>query len=287
MKTSTLAALSLTGILALSGCDTTGAENTISGRAIDPYLAGATVCLADSDRVCLTDEASVTTDDNGNYTLTVSGEHFGESHAVVVTGGKDVETNAEFTGSVIALHEANALEPLNVTPLSTWLVAEYREAKAQTPEDRQKVEEDLTKEYGLDFRADVVAAANEGNTTGLKVAVELARSAELYDANHTFGFYVYVARQENAATTDERIQNAATEAEEESGGTGLRSGVDAVIAAANAAHETAHDIAQDAHDTAHNIAEQVHGFVHDSVCEHTGTCQVDGNASSHTAPAQP
>ena len=280
MKTLTLTALSMAGIFALSGCSATG-ETSISGRAIDPYLAGATVCLADDDRVCLSDEASVTTDEQGNYTLTVSGKHFGESHQVVVTGGRDVETNATFTGTVVALHEANATASLNITPLTTWLVAEYREANASTHATRRQLEESLSGRYGLDFHADVVAAAEEGNTTGLRVSVELARSAELYDANGTFGFYVYVAREHNATSTDARLKNAATHAEEETGGTGLRRGVDAVIDAANDAHSTAHDIAKDAHDTAHGIAEDVHGFFHDSVCSVTQTCN-DHNHTTHT-----
>jgi hypothetical protein len=269
----TLAAIGAAGLLTFSGCDST-AGAVIKGKAIDPYLAGATVCLADSDRVCFADEATVTTDENGSYTLRISGAHLGEEHTIVVRGGTDTETNSSFKGTIAAWCEANASR-VNVSPLTTWLLAEYREHNVTDPDARHRHSEKLRKHFGIDFDADIVAQAHEGNTTGLKVALALARSAELYDVNDTFGFYVHVAHHHDAHTPQDCIREAASEAESELGGTGLRDGVDSIIDAIEAAHDDVHSIAREAHKTAHEAAEEVHGFVHNQICKHTRTCRED------------
>ena len=250
MTKTTYAALSLAAAAILSGCGATDTESkTISGRAIDPYLVGATVCLADDNQTCLSDEAAVTTDNQGRYTLTVSGQHFAQSHRIVVTGGTDSEANATFRGTLVALHEANATASLHVSPLSTWLVAAYEEANATTSEARAQIKRNLKASCGIDFDVDIVAAAKEGNTTGLKAAVKLARSAELYDINDTFGFYRALAK-EDSASVDARIRGVSVHAHAQGdcSNNSLEDGVNRIIDEVNGAEDNLSAIAHTGYD---------------------------------------
>ena len=283
MNKITAASFGLAALFALSGCDTANLQTkTISGKAIDPYLAGATVCLGEDEQHCLSDEANVTTDANGTYTLTVSGTHFSEGHTIIVTGGRDIETDANFTGSVVAYHyDGNAT--VNVSPLTTFAYARFKEANATTHQARQAIEANLTTLFDSDVHADVVVEAKDHNhTAGLKASLKLARSAELFDANGTFGFYVYAARQnqEDREDLDALLRAAAAQAQADANATGLHDAVDDLIDTLNDTHGTVHAIAQQAHDTAHDAARHVHNIVHEHVCGFTGTCGTDQNSTS-------
>jgi len=283
MNKITAASFGLAALFALSGCDTTTLQTkTINGKAIDPYLAGATVCLGEDEQHCLSDEASVTTDANGNYTLTVSGTHFAEGHTIIVTGGRDIETDANFTGSVVAYHyDGNAT--VNVSPLTTLAYAKFKEANATTHQARQAIEANLTTLFHCDVHADVVVEAKDHNhTAGLKASLKLARSAELLDANRTFDFYIYAARKhrEHHEDLDALLRAAAAQAQADANGTGLHDAVDDLIDTLNDTHGTVHTIAQQAHDTAHDAARHVHGVIHEHVCGFTGTCGADHNNST-------
>ena len=281
MNKLTATSLGLAALFALSGCDSTDLHTkTISGKAIDPYLAGATVCLGEDEQHCLSDEASVTTDDQGNYTLTVSGTHFDESHTIIVTGGHDVETNVNFTGSVVAHHyDGNAT--VNVSPLTTFAYARIREANATTRQARQDVEANLTTLFGCDVHADVVVEADHNHSAGLKASLKLARAAELFDANGTFGFYVYAAREHHAGEHLDAVLHAAAEqAENDANGTGLVEAINDLVTAVNDANGSVHSIAQEAHNAAHDAAHDVHDFIHEHVCGFTATCGTDHNHTS-------
>ena len=280
MNKITAASFGLAVLFALSGCDSN--NQTISGKAIDPYLAGATVCLGDDEQQCLSDENSVTTDANGNYTLVVSDTHFAEAHTVIVTGGRDTETDTNFTGSVVAYHyDGNAT--VNVSPLTTFAYARFKEANATTRQARHAIEANLTTLFDSDVQTDVVAEAEEDNkTNGLKAALKLARSAELLDANGTFGFYVYAARQhqENQEELDALLLAAAIQAQKDANGTGLYDAINDLIDAINDTNGTVHAIAQQAHDAADNAASQIRGIVHEQVCSFTDTCGTNDNGTS-------
>lgn len=280
MNKITATSLGLAALFALSGCDSTDLQTrTITGKAIDPYLAGATVCLGDDDQQCLSDETSVTTDENGSYTLTVSGTHFDESHTIIVTGGHDIETDTNFTGSVVALHyDGNTT--VNVSPLTTFAYARIKEANATTHQARHAIEANLTTLFQCDVHTDVVAEADHNHTAGLKAALKLARGAELLDANGTLAFYIYAARKHHAGghlDIDALLRAAAEQAENDADGTGLVEAIDDIIDAINDANGSVHTIAREAHDVTHNAAGHVHNFVHERICEQTGTCENDHN----------
>ena len=267
MNKLTATSLGFAALFALNGCGSDSMDTrTISGKAIDPYLAGATVCLGDDDRHCLGDEASVTTDDQGNYTLTVSGTHFQERHTIVVTGGHDVATKANFTGSIVAYHyDGNAT--VNVSPLTTLAYAEFQEANATTDATRRAIEANLTKFFNCDVHADVVAEANTShNYHGIRAAVKLANCAALYDNNDTFGFYVHVAHAHHHGDADVNvaIQDGAAKAEASGHAkNGFRAAVNDVVDTVDAADNTVHDIANDAHDFVHSFFNtHTHWFNH-------------------------
>ncbi len=280
MNKITATSLGLAALFALNGCNSADMQTkTISGKAIDPYLAGATVCLGDDNQHCLSDEASVTTDNQGNYTLTVSGTHFAESHTIIVGGGHDIETDANFTGSVVAYHyDGNTT--VNVSPLTTFAYAQIKEANATTHQARHAIEANLTTLFHCDVHADVVVEADHNHTAGLKAALKLARGAELFDANGTFGFYIFAARKHHAGEhldVDALLRAAAEQAENDANGTGLVDAIEDVIDAVNDANGSVHTIAREAHDAAQNAAHDVHNFVHERVCELTDTCGADHN----------
>ncbi len=286
MNKITATSLGLVALFALNGCNSTQLQTkTITGKAIDPYLAGATVCLGDDEQHCLSDEANVTTDAKGHYALVVSDRHFGESHTIVVTGGRDIATDTNFTGTVTAYHyDGNA--SINVSPLTTFAYAQIKEANATTPRARHAIEANLTTLFGCDVHADVVAEADRNHTTGLKMALKLARGAELLDANGTFEFYRLAARTHHAGKKrdmDALLRATAEEAEKETNGTGLVHAIDDVIDAINDANGSVHTIARDAHDAAKNAAGRVDGFSHKRVCKLTNTCGADQNHTSEGA----
>ncbi|WP_342320553.1 hypothetical protein [Burkholderia pseudomallei] len=101
----------------------------LSGKAVDGYLSGATVCFDNGQGACDTSLPSTTTDANGNYTLNVSGSVTGKQLDVLVTsdttdgGSKFTST---FTMSAIVTGSSQ-----NVTPLTTMVVAQVKAGKSQ------------------------------------------------------------------------------------------------------------------------------------------------------------
>lgn len=104
------------------------ATQKLSGKAIDGYLANATVCFDDGHGACDPSMPSTTTDANGNFTLNVSGDITGKQIDVIVTpqttdGGK----NFSSTFTLAALVSSNNQ---NVTPLTTMVVAQTKTGKS-------------------------------------------------------------------------------------------------------------------------------------------------------------
>lgn len=133
MGVSLAAALAACGGGGSGGGSSPGSTSTstsqLSGRAIDGYLSGATVCFDNGQGACDTSLPSTTTDANGNYTLNLSGSATGKQLDVLVTsdttdgGNKFTST---FTMSAIVSGSSQ-----NVTPLTTLVVAQMKAGKSQ------------------------------------------------------------------------------------------------------------------------------------------------------------
>lgn len=111
---------SLAALIALSACGggggggdksapvTAAPGTTVSGKAVDGYLSGATIfCDANGDRVVNAGETAATTDGNGNFTLASSC-----SHTIVATGGIDTDTGYAFTGLLSAPAGSTVVSPI-------------------------------------------------------------------------------------------------------------------------------------------------------------------------------
>ncbi|AFR17580.1 lipoprotein [Burkholderia pseudomallei] len=114
-----------------SGTSTTTAiTNTqLTGKAIDGYLAGATVCFDNGHGACDPSLPSTTTDASGNYTLNVSSNVTGKQLDVLVTSNT-TDGGSKFT-STFAMSAIVSGNSQNVTPLTTMVVAQLKAGKSQ------------------------------------------------------------------------------------------------------------------------------------------------------------
>lgn len=112
-----------------SAGSTTTSTSQLSGKAIDGYLAGATVCFDNGQGACDTSQPSTTTDANGNYTLKVSGSVTGKQLDVLVTSATTDGGN-KFT-STFTMSAIVAGSSQNVTPLTTTVVSQMKAGKSQ------------------------------------------------------------------------------------------------------------------------------------------------------------
>ncbi len=175
-------------VLGMSGCggssssDDGDATTSVSGKAIDGYLVYATVCLdISNDGYCqIGVEPVASTDINGSFSLTVTDAQKAEpgyaTASLLVYGGYDADTNADFTGKLKAPFNNGAAE-INVTPISTMV-----EAMVAQGEDLDAAEAAVTTMLGLpegtDLGADPVESA-ETNPALLRAALQLQKSLEI------------------------------------------------------------------------------------------------------------
>lgn len=125
-----VAALTACGGGGGSGSSTTASTNTqLTGKAIDGYLAGATVCFDNGHGACDPSLPSTTTDVNGNYTLNVSSSVTGKQLDVLVTSDT-TDSGSKFT-STFTMSAIIAGSSQNVTPLTTMVVAQINAGKSQ------------------------------------------------------------------------------------------------------------------------------------------------------------
>lgn len=107
----------------------------LTGKAIDGYLSGATVCFDNGQGTCDTTQPSATTDANGNYSLTPNGNVVGRQLLVVVSPTtKDLSRPsytfpASFTLSGIVTDQTGQAP---VTPISTMVVAMMQSGMTQS-----------------------------------------------------------------------------------------------------------------------------------------------------------
>ncbi len=181
-----------------SGNSSNSSLNTTSvyGKAIDPELVGATVCLdINQDGNCTENEPSATTDENGTYNLELSAEQLNGEYPLIAVNGIDKESGEAFKGKLIA--DVNSSYQ-NITPLTTLAYEKMQQDINKTITDMQlgmeKVEDILGMTYE-EMQVNIITLANDGNTTTLKVALALQKSAEAIMPADTIQFYKDLAQQ--------------------------------------------------------------------------------------------
>lgn len=139
---------------------TTTSTSQLSGKAIDGYLSGATVCFDNGQGVCDTSQPSTTTDANGNYTLKVSGDMTGKQLDVLVTSNTTDGGN-KFT-STFTMSAVVSGTTQNVTPFTTMVVSQMKVGKTQA--DATTAVQNLVGS-SVDPNADYVANGDTGTAT--------------------------------------------------------------------------------------------------------------------------
>ena len=109
---------------------------TITGKAIDGYLPGATVCLdLNNNGVCDAGEPSAITDATGQFSISYSGDATGKTLLVQVTPAtKDLSRPAgfQFPASFTLLRVVQSSANQVVTPLTTLVAAQMQAGLSQT-----------------------------------------------------------------------------------------------------------------------------------------------------------
>ncbi len=118
----------------------------ISGKAVDGYLQYATVCLdISNDGYCQQEEPKAQTTKDGSFTLNISPEiqesdGFNEA-MLLVYGGKDVDTGADFRGKLLAPADAKIV---NISPITTLVAkAVQRELKSDKRFTKEEIREKI------------------------------------------------------------------------------------------------------------------------------------------------
>lgn len=181
-KTLKLVATSMIASAILVGCSSSSNDNvTNSGVAIDPQLQGATVFLdLNKNGLFNSGEPSTTTDNSGNYSLTMNRNQVGIP--LVIKGGIDLVTKNEFTGRLSVISE-NGNAKLHITPLTTLV----NQAKLANPtKDVNTIKSDLATQLNIsvsDIDKNIVEAGNEGL---LQIALRIQKMAQgIVDSNST------------------------------------------------------------------------------------------------------
>ena len=143
-----------------SGSSTGGTASSnqtqLTGKAIDGYISGVTVCFDNGHSACDLSLPTAVTDVNGNYTLNVSGDMTGKHLlAVVQQGNVDTTTNTTFQQPFL-LSAIVAGANQNITPLTSMVVAQMAAGKSQS--DATAVVQALA--GGADVNSDYIAAGN-------------------------------------------------------------------------------------------------------------------------------
>lgn len=143
-----------------SSASATASTSQLSGKAIDGYLSGATVCFDNGQGACDTSQPTTTTDASGNYTLKVSGDMTGKQLDVLVTSNTTDGGN-KFT-STFTMSAVISGSSQNVTPLTTMVVSQMKTGKSQA--DATSAVQNLVGS-SVDPNADYVANGDTGTAT--------------------------------------------------------------------------------------------------------------------------
>lgn len=178
----------------LAACGGSGSEGTaattppatanLTGKAIDGYLAGATVCLdLNANSRCDAGEPSTVTDDNGNFGL-VADNAVGKKLLVVIDGntrdqsrpGYRFPANLVLSGLVDGAGQ-------NVTPLTSMVVAQMEAGASRAAAERSVA---ALVGAGVDPKADYVAAGDQATlAVASRIVDKVAEFAEAGQDNAT------------------------------------------------------------------------------------------------------
>ena len=275
MKTITTVSTSLALglILTLTGCgggsDATSPNMvTIKGKAIDPYLSGAKVCLdTNTNKVCDVNEPYTNTNKTGDYALKITKEHYDAHHTLLVTGGTDVATGEAFTGVLTAVKEAHQTTH-NITPLTTAVEARYQYCQDHHTQCHQtvaEIESDLATYVGLtkaEVNADIVALANNHHEEALKVALAIHNAATTQHPKNPYTTYQEVAQYGFSTGHNWKDDVQAAMPASYTLITKIMSIDENILDVAENAYQIAHPTATNARTKAEQIAQYVHGLVH-------------------------
>jgi hypothetical protein len=156
----------------------TGADSTLSGSAVDGYLAGSIVCLdLTKDGLCQeSKEPYSVTGKDGSFVLTLTNEQKAnfpdyKTASLVVYGGYDIDTGKDFSGTLKSKYASR----VNVTPLTT-LVSELVDTNLTKEDAEKKVRDMLGLGSGVDLGADPIA---QGDAKLLKAALKIQKGLEV------------------------------------------------------------------------------------------------------------
>jgi hypothetical protein len=185
MKKNLFSFLSITlAFLTFIGCSGSGSDDdtvdtdteiTFTGKAVDGYLSGATVCLDNNNNArCESTEVSTKTGSDGSYTLKVKKSQIASTARIIVTGGIDTSTGASFNGILKAPADTRE-RTLNLSPLTT-LVAAKIGSNSNTEIDNAKTAVAAT----LGLEADTLSSDPMQQGLRFKRALQVQRIIELY-----------------------------------------------------------------------------------------------------------
>jgi hypothetical protein len=200
-KQKTLAGLAVLALaLGINGCGEVGGDVTLSGKAIDPYITGATVYLdVNGNYQYDNGEPTTTTDENGSYTLTITHSNYAAHYALVVEGG--YENGVAFHGVLTTVPDANMTDEANqthITPFTSLVEARYH-AETNVTEPHPKLVEirkNVADYLGLDAHERVLEDFVHSHAEdAAALAHELVARAIGYDANKTHQLYCDLAKK--------------------------------------------------------------------------------------------
>jgi hypothetical protein len=220
-KTSIITAAVLAASFGLVGCgggssSDPSAVTTLSGKAIDPELVGATVCFDINDNgTCESNEPKKMTDMNGAYEMTVSLDDIKSGATLLVEGGYDRVTKMPFVGTMTAMIDEANLRAQMITPLTT-LVYERAMAAKLSMEEAQAEVAALLGLTSAELQENMVTLANGGEEKALQVALTLQKSAEFaaVEGKESREFYKDMAQEmgsENASRMENVIEDSKSE----------------------------------------------------------------------------
>lgn len=167
---SALSLLTATLIAACGGGGTTTSPTTLSGKVIDGYITGATVCLdVNSNNACDSGEPSATTTSGGAYSLVApAGVNLNTLHLLVNVPFGALDS---VSGAVTQAYKmmAPASMPSVITPLTTAISAEMITNNLAVANARLAARTDLAVPVDYDFAKDHIATQDNAALNVAKV----------------------------------------------------------------------------------------------------------------------
>lgn len=142
----------------------------LTGKAIDGYLAGATVCLdVNANNACDGTEPSTVTDGSGNYGLVVDANAVGKKLLVMVTPATKDNSRPgySFPASLVLSGIVDGAKGQNVTPLTSLVVAQMETGVSKAEAERSVA---ALVGSGIDPKHDYVAAGDQ-NTLAIATSI--------------------------------------------------------------------------------------------------------------------